>query len=231
MEINNTLSLEIEEKIEKEFNVIYDLHYYEREYEKVIEQCKYFIETLTKNNCNIKKYYWSAYNILSKANLQLGKTEETIKYAKISNWYAENESVERVDTMDVLGRCYSLTGDKELAKKCFDKCLKIYRNTDFKRGIARILNNKASYIIDYDNAISDMLEAIDIYLELYKKGEIIKDYIIEGAYGNLCEVYIKKGKEGRVYEVLKKMKNKEYIDKVYVLLNELNVKQQKVVGI
>jgi tetratricopeptide (TPR) repeat protein len=232
MVTNNKNRLEIDEGIVALNEELYDLHYHERKYKQAILKAlelKTILETNVKQN---KIYLWNCYNILSKASLQLNNIDEAIKYAKISNWYAEDGSVERVDTMDVLARCYSqINGKKELAMKCFDKCLSIYRNTNMIRGIARILNNKASFIVDYDNAITDMLEAINIYIDLYNKKEIETYYIIDAAYYNLCEIYIKKNKEGKVYGILDKIKDDRLKSDIRNMLKALNVQQQKVVGI
>jgi tetratricopeptide (TPR) repeat protein len=227
MEIRN-IRLEIEEQIEK----IEETHFFEKNYKKVIQLCNDLISMLDKKQ---DKYnMWKCYNFIAKAYLQLKEVKKSIEYARIANWFAENESAERTDNMDILARCYSNLGDIKLATKCFDKCITIYRSTNIRRGLARALNNKANKIVNYEEAIDDMKESISIYIDLLKTGEMKSNYyyILDDAYFNLCELYIKKDKIGRVYEVLNIMTNTEDIKEVKGMIHQaLNVQQRKVVGI
>jgi tetratricopeptide (TPR) repeat protein len=204
-------SKNIQEKKEKEFRSwLSTPHYDDKDFLESINRCIKGVEILKTNEYKDKYTFWTCYNTLAKSYLQIKEYEKAIKYARISNWYASDDSFERIDNMDVLARCYSLKGKEDIAEKCFNKCYQLYKNRGNKRGMARILTNKANYM-NRENKEKILLEAKDLYEELFKS-KLVNEYTLECSYFNLYEYFIEQGNIDRAIEYHSKILSLNLLD-------------------
>lgn len=111
--------------------------FYERKYKECLSRSFRFLKQIKDEKLRSKYDLWFVYSIIAKSYLKLGAYKKSLDYARISNWYAEDNSFERFDTMEVIANCYTYL-NKNLAAMCFSKCYKYCQMSNNQRGLKRI---------------------------------------------------------------------------------------------